>query len=422
MEYILIVSLLLGPLLHFKVAASYHFIILGIFIYIILNFLKNNSKIKLSKLKQLPMLRFIIMWSVYSIFSLIWSVDKTLTLKYSYNIGLLLLLFLVVQYLVDSESKFYKIANFMVFILAIVNLIGVWEIVTGNHIMPNYLDNPVRLRLLKYTPGGFFMNPNDNATYIFQLLPFSMLSISNANKKVRLFAKINMVLSPVIIAATGSRTILILFFAILIPFILKRVSKISIKRTLITFISLTIILIIFVKVPIVNDAISNALSEIRITKLLTSVKEEGESGNVRINLTLNSIRMMIDTYGFGVGAGNHRVLMPDYSSNYYYTGSVSVAHNLLAELLADYGIFIFILFIFSVIKSIKILKLIYRNGPEKNQKTTYILMVANIIFVVAAIGSSSIIQIPTLWILLALTNVYQNINLKFIHRNTYSVK
>jgi len=411
MAYLLIISILLGPLIYLKVAASFHFVILGSFVYIVLNMLKNNTKIKISKLRRLPMLRFFLFWISYSVFTLLWASDKMLVFKYSYNIGLLFLVFVIFQYSINTPTKFYKILNFMVLVLTLINFIGIWEIMTGNHILANYLENPARARMLRFTPGGFFMNPNDNAMYVLQILPFSLINFYNEkNYKIKYLSRLNIFLSPIIIAATGSRTMFILCIIMLFLFALPNLKKKSIRRIFTLSIILLIITTISINIPLVNKTISKATDEVRISNLMQSIYEEGGSGNIRVNLTLNSIKMMINSYGFGVGAGNHRVLMYEYSSNYYYTGTVAAAHNLLAEILADYGIFVFALFVFSILKSIKILNIKRKNYTVRNQKIAYILLISNVIFVIAAIGSSSIIQIPALWIMLALTNTYLNLD------------
>lgn len=411
MAYILVISVLLGPLIHLKVAASFHFVILGSFVYISLKMLRNNSKIRISKLKRLPMLRFFLVWVSYSLFTLLWASDKMLVLKYSYNIGLLLLMFIVLQYSVNTQVKLYKIMNFMVLVLTFIIIIGVWEITTGNHILANYLDNPARARMLRFTPGGFFMNPNDNAMYILQILPFSLINFNNRrHNKIKYLSRFNTFFTPIIIAATGSRTMFILCIIMLFAFTLPYFKRKSIKRIFTLSIMLLIITTISINIPFVNRTITKATDEVRISNLMQSIYEEGGSGNIRVNLTLNSIKMMINSYGFGVGAGNHRTLMQEYSSNYYYTGTVAAAHNLLAEILADYGIFIFMLFVLSILKSIRILDKKRKNCTERNQKIAYVLLISNLVFVIAAVGSSSIIQIPALWMMLVLTNIYLNLD------------
>ena len=108
--------------------------------------------------------------------------------------------------------------------------------------------------------------------------------------------------------------------------------------------------------------------------------------------------MCLQTVGLGVGAGCHRVVMNEYSKNFYNVGHVSVAHNFLIELLADYGIFVFIFFFLSMFYFIRKLKYLQNNLKNCNDRNlAFFLKWSVLLFPIGAISSSSMMQLTSLW-------------------------
>ena len=89
--YITIVSTILSSVLYVGVASLYHFCIAIAFIIA-----WNHKNLRLENIcKTNEMLQFMLIWFVYSIFSLIWAPDKKLCIQYIYYILLIFLYFCV---------------------------------------------------------------------------------------------------------------------------------------------------------------------------------------------------------------------------------------------------------------------------------------------------------------------------------------
>jgi teichuronic acid biosynthesis protein TuaE len=291
----------------------------------------------------------------------------------------------------------------MVLILFLCNIISIWEVVTGNHLVKDYLSTPLRQRLLQFVPGTFYRNPNDFATFVIQAIPFSLYHTMSRKKMIRMIAIFNIVASFFSVIAAQSRTqiiLLILIYVCAAIFMDKR------KLLGISVLLLLGVVIIYNVYPAFKELVDEGLVSISAGEIASSAEDGGSLGT-RMALLKNAGYILLDTMGFGAGAGCHRVIMSEYAARYNNTGGTLVMHNLLGEIFVDYGIFIGIAFIITLVISIKKLFIIGRYAQEKKiRQFSFFLSVSLGVFVICGISSSSILQLTSLWMTICFASAF----------------
>lgn len=394
--YLLVIATLIGPMIYLGVASLYHFVVLGLFLIVL------YKGINTADLKTDIML-FLTLWMAEALISVLWAPDKMLALQYVYYIFLIFATCILFHYMLNNDNLI-AFAHFMVILLLVCNLIAFWEMSTGNHLVKGYLSSPIRLRLLKYIPGGFYRNPNDFATFIIQIVPFSFMGISSQKTGIRVISVFNLVASFFTICATQSRTQILIILAMCLMFVL-----IFHKKDLIKFgiLIITVAVVLYLAYPEFNNLIDNALESVSGESLVSDVASEGGSLGIRINLLKNAGHILLDTFGFGVGAGCHRAVMGEYAAMYFNTGSVRVMHNLLGELFTDYGLIVGILFVLALIRSCCSMFRIYRSDRAYNVRLLAIMLASSLgMFILCGMSSSSILQLSSVWLTVCFSSAF----------------
>lgn len=394
--YLLVITTLIGPIIYLGVASLYHFVIMVFFMLVIYKGM-NTAYLKTD------IMLFLALWFSESLISVIWAPDKMMAMQYVYYI------FLIFAVGILFHSFLYKgnivaFSHFMVIVLLVCNLVAIWEMTTGNHFYKDYLSDPNTVHLYQYVPGGFYQNPNDFATFIIQVLPFSFMCISSKKLFVRVVALLNLVLSFVTICATGSRTQMLIAIMMYVFFVV-----VYNKKALMKYLSVFVIVFVglYFAYPDFQDVVNEALESLSGEALLTSATTDGASLNIRLNLLRNGAIMLYDTIGFGVGAGCHRSVMSTYSSMHYNTYKVLPMHNLTAEIFVDYGVFIGVLFLAALIKSCFALFRIFRTNEDKDIRFLAIMLAFSMgMLILCGVSSSSILQLTSIWMTFCFTSAF----------------
>lgn len=393
---LLVITTLIGPMVYIGFASLYHFLVLGL---LVVALLKGFN----TAIFRTDIMAFLVLWFLEALISVLWAPDKELALQYVYYIFLINGVCVIFHYFLRRDNL-KTFSQFMIIVLFVCNLIGIWEMTTGNHLVKNYLSTPSRLHLMKYMPGGFYRNPNDFATYIIQAIPFSFVSIGSSKRWVRILSSFNIVAAFIVICATQSRAQILLLLGMCIFFMLVNRKGIVIKFAL--FVCLFGIILYFIY-PEFNNLVDNALQSITSESLAANAAAEGSSVSIRINLMKNAGFILLDTFGFGIGAGCHRAVMADYSAQYYNVGAVRVMHNLPVEIVADYGILVGVLFIIIIVKSCKQLVRIYKSQEDESVRLLAIMLAFFMGgFILCGMSSSSILQLTSVWMMFCFTSAF----------------
>lgn len=385
---VLVITTLIGPLVYLGFASLYHFVVLALLLMVL------YKGVNTAQFKTEIML-FLVLWLAEAVISVVWAPNKTMALQYVYYIFLIFSICILFHcYL--SKDNLTAFSQFMVVVLFICNLIAVWEMYSGNHLVEGYLSDPVRLRLLMFVPGGFYFNPNDFATFIIQALPFSLMCISSKKIPIRIMAIGNFILSIVTVCATQSRTQMIIISMMYVFFILVFNKKALLKYG--TVLTVVAIVLYFVYSGF-RDVINAAIESLSEGSILSSATTTGASLNIRLNLLKNAAIILYDTLGFGIGAGCHRAVMEAYSSQYYNTSDIVIVHNLAAEIFVDYGVIVGIVFLIAIYRSCFQLIRIYKKNTDSDVRLLAIMLAFSLgIFIFCGVSSSSILQISSLWV------------------------
>lgn len=377
-----------GPMVYLSVASAYHFVVLGIFAYTLV---KHKFSIKMPKNS---IIRFFNVWLILAFVSNIWSPSKKISMQYTYYIFLIWAMVYIFSVYFKREML-PNLIKVMVVILAILNGLAIWEVFTGEHINPGYLDDPDALQILLNMPSTFFFNPNDFATYVVQIIPFNLAGISSDNKLIKNIAMINVPFSVFSIFAAEARTQMIVIFVILVIYVIVLPSKKDIFKIAVG-ITLGVVLLTYVY-PDMRAVLEAGMKSISGGEIEKSAGTGSMA--VRIALLKNGAIMLMNSFGIGVGAGCHRILMPDYSLQYNFTRGIEPMHNFLGELFVDYGVIAGVSFVVVVLNTIVKLVKIRKKIDNKSEKVFFLMLVVDVlVFVVSAMCPSSVIQLPSMWI------------------------
>lgn len=393
---VLAITTLVGQMIYLGFASLYHFVIIGLFALVLIK--KRYINIR----NTTAIMKFFLLWVFEAICSVVWAPSKELAMQYVYYIFLMMAMCFLFHHYINKES-IEGFAVVMVAILFLCNVIAIWEVVTGNHLVKDYLSTPLRQRLFQYVPGTFYRNPNDFATFVIQAIPFSLYLAMSHKKIIRMVAIFNVVASFFSVIAAQSRTQIILLILIYVCSAIFMDKK---KLLGISVLLLLGVVVIYNIYPAFEELVDEGLMSISVGEIASSTEDGGSLGT-RIALLKNAGRILLDTMGFGAGAGCHRVIMSEYAARYNYTGGILVMHNLLGEIFVDYGIIIGIAFIITLVISIKKLFIIGRYVQEKQiRQFSFFLSLSLGVFVICGMSSSSILQLTSLWMTICFASAF----------------
>ena len=351
----------------------------------------NNKFIKWS-------LIFFIIWSVYSLISIVMCKDINMFLINNFFLvaGTMSIFYLI--YAIKEEKQItiiYRIIEVVMFINCLYTL------------------------YLKYKNigqfGGFYYNNNDMATVLLLAIPVEIYLIYFCKKNFFMILRVAILLLYLItFMLLDSRAnvigLLIEIIVYFIGFIIIKKEKI-LKSKLLKYGLITCsIVILFVGCNIAVKEIGKISFKPNYTNL--------NSNNVRINLILNGLEFYKTSPFIGLGAGN----LDYYLANnaIYPTNGITKMHNLYLEILVTYGIFIFIAYlIFYFGMCFKLLKAWLNSKINIGNKINILtLLVFWTNFAFSCISSSSNFSKEWLWVLIGITlasiKIIDNINLKII--------
>ena len=359
-----------------------------LWLLLVLGILINKGKLNISHIKVKHYLLFLAFWLVYAVLSLAWAADKVEAIREIIFLlmGVSLIFFVVFHF--NNLMYFKRLYNLWLLILLALIGIGLWEHTTGSHLSVSGLAGaPERL---SYAPTGVFYNQNDYATYLALSVPFVLAFIRyNGGLIKRLLGLAILVLSLYLVVVTFSRAnYLAIFLGVAFWFLVLLKVKNKLK---VLALSGLVVLLLFVAFPTWTQDIFGIVN-VQLGSLAAVMTANSEAGSVavRLNLIKNSLIFLVNSCGFGVGAGN---------AEYYLITNV---HNWWAEILVQYGVFVFagyVLFYLGLL--VKLYKAYGRLADTSEKMMCEALLVGLVVFFLASISSSSIMAIGAQWIFFA---------------------
>lgn len=375
-------------------------IIILMVIGLLIRLLLKNGKITfINKDESNYSIMVMISWLIYAMISLGWVKDYGDWFRALYFISLGVLCIILYSRIFKTTDDILVVFRLLSIMAIVHNVIGWYEINTGNYI---FLSTGIEQYVRNNYPVSMFNNTNDFA--LFMLMSIFFLYVCAVNSKNVLWKIINIITifsSAYLLIITGSRANILGFVLAFSLYIYMSMKNKSGRRTM-----LTILILLFIFILINPNALQSYI--IMINQNFNSDLVFG-SDSVRINLIKNGFEFLLNTFGFGTGAGNIEYWMENYGT--YYTGGIVNIHNWWMEILTGYGIVIFVLYITFYLRLFRSLYRKYRTTKDKKNMTISLaLMCCMAGFVIGSISSSSNISSEWLWVFWAVAIAFQGIS------------
>lgn len=363
-----------------------------------------NTFLKSEYTKVKEYLLFFVIWIMYSLLFLNCSLDQTSGIKYIIYLVIYMLMLICYLHYIKNIQQIKNIFKIWHYFLVITIIIAIWEINTGQHLsVSGYNKTP---DLIFHIPTTVYGNSNDYATFLAISLPFVLFQVQcQKNIFYKLFFLFISFAIIFLILTIGSRANIVSVGIAFILYVVLSNRKFKIK-TFIVLAFITLISIIYFQE--ILDDIFFMMNNNLISLIDPVERSTNDSNIVRMNLVYNSIDFLSQTYGFGVGAGNAEIWMEKYGL--YDTRGITNPHNWWIEILVNYGLFIFVLYVIIYIRLIYQLFEIFLKSKDINQQeTAKVLFISLVTFSFASISSSSVMGFMPQWILIILSIVSINI-------------
>lgn len=341
-------------------------------------------------------------WLSWGLLSLIWTPDLKSGASDMANLLFYLLLVFGMFNLRAYEPACLKAVCYgWVGAYAVSGSVAVWELATNNHLSGYWIDETMRHKTVEFATVSFFNNPNNYGAFIVLSVPFLWWALRTTQRKINQFLLLIFILSaPVFLITTGSRIALVGFIAQAIFITLTGRSKI--KRIVLIAITGAVI---FITISALYE--KRAGNVIEIMRLFEGTSNDS-SFEVRFNLLRNGVLMLRDSWGIGFGAGSYESVA-ESSYTYYPTGGIINSHNFFIQILSEYGVLIFIYFIYWYFGLFAAAFRSWRKGRHTivSDQSIYaeVLMIGLTGYVFASLCHSSYMKEMTNWTFLATLNV-----------------
>ncbi|NOZ73211.1 MAG: hypothetical protein GXP38_15110 [Chloroflexi bacterium] len=286
-----------------------------------------------------------------------------------------------------------------------------WELVTGRHLPSYYLSHLPSYAVPRIT--GTLGQPNNLGAFLVLVYPFLWLSYRRTERPLLRWMQLALIVTvPVLLVFTASRLAMLAFFlqmAILGFFaVLPPRRHLSVLAVVVVSVGILLTGLLNPSTDINRklDAASYELHRMEAGKETVIPGEDESRENIgesrperilsiqqRINLLLNGLWLTKVTFGRGVGPGGFA---------YYQTNKITPypvinpdPHNFWIEVLSQYGILVFVLFLAWYLSLYRVV-LKYRHSG-----LAIILLMALVGYIFASAANSSYIAQQTNWIFLA---------------------
>jgi len=346
-----------------------------------------NANIKVGKY-----LLFLILWLVWALASILWIAGWGETFKWIESLICGFVMIILSLLFLGNEKTIKNIPYLWIALNLLVIVIGIWESRTGMHLSASRY-----IGTRETYPTATFYNPNDFATFLCLSVPFLFFLIRQSKRHLpKVLGLALIVASFYFIILNASRANIIAFLLIIgLIFLLagwraklKFISLGLLTTGLIVPLSLTLIL-------------GNNPTYLEMLQRITSITDLSDPENiVRVDLVRNGLIFLQNSHFLGVGVGNFEYLM--VNNPVYYTWGIINAHNWWLEILVDYGVLIFSLFLVFYIGLLGNLFHIFRNSRNQTLReaslATFISLAA---FSISCLSSSGLSNKMFIWFLFA---------------------
>lgn len=338
----------------------------------------NNKMIRRS-------LIFLVIWTVYSILSIVKSKDigNYIIINFFFVAGTFTIFFAC--NVINSEKQIIRIFKIIEFTM----IINCCYTIFLNMIKQGQI-------------GGFYFNNNDMATVLLIAIPIEIFLLCHSKKFIEIIFRCATLMGYMyIIYILDSRAN---FIGLIIEIIIYVLALGIVKRgAILKSKLLTVVVIMSVITSIFFGAkvMVSTFGKIKIKPNYTYLT----SNTIRVNLILDGLELMKQNPILGVGAGNIDTYLENEAP--YPTKGITKLHNLYLEILVSYGIIVFIIYIiFYAAMCIKLFKRLFQNENMSDVMMDLTFLVFWGSFIISCISSSTNLTKEWLWLLVGITLGY----------------
>lgn len=303
---------------------------------------------------------FIFFW-LYAGLSMLWTNDPGEGFKaLAYHIVHFVLFLEIIVFAKFANNPLKTISFSWVLAVAGTLVIAIWEIATDNHLALSKFDSGMQMIgegevLVQRFASVTFGNYNGYVTYLCFAFPFLFYYLSTSSKTQKVFTFFVILLAFATILYNASRGGLV-SFAIMVFLYTMRPPKMTLKLAVVG-------IFVLIVAPFLIQHGSTIFAVISMRAKDGGLFED----SIRSQLAKDSLSIFLDSFGLGVGVSGLPGALKKMGS------FVTIPHNMFLELLVEYGIVFFVIFILYIIK----LFLVGRKNPlNQCHIVTYLFILA----------------------------------------------
>lgn len=438
---LLVSSQLLGNLfykLSFSVGIVINFqrvVTVLVLAYCVLQFFKKKVNFKSFNFESKMIFFFFAFWIFYACVLLLFVRDKYAGMSEILDLIQIGIIILAMILLVRDERSFRAVITTVKFCSAVLVLVYFIQLIYHQNFGFNrfatkdFLDYAIKFDLMPL-PTTVFFNENDMCSVLVIAAVFFIFDMLDTNDTFKIFYNYTMVFLIFLITGISNARIselgtLFCFIFIIFFLIIKRKNEETFKRNMILSCSGLAVTALITgalgeRLGVILCDIEDFFEGLRV-RLISSIpnalsiragilpafsdfsgldQKDIEIGvtrssfTVRIALIKEGLIMLKDSWFFGVGPAAFK----DNISNIYLTKGLTNPHNLWIEILAQYGILIFVPFCFIFFKTMFRFAKSAFSPKTKTNSISVMMLLAAISFVISTIPPSSCLSLYPMWI------------------------
>lgn len=330
---------------------------------------------------------FFLFWYLYGLASIFWAKDPSAATRQMFYFSFYLFMIFAVFHLVTTKKQWENLIHHLLIISYFITSIALIEIIFAIHLPTSHYFGVANVHLATST----FFNENDLSFFYNMILPFLLLKISQSKLKLVNFYTVVAISIFSILYINDARLALLTTILEILVFTLlkKRVWLKNVKQKWVAFLgAMTFLIGSFI------------LLKEKIIFIYTQLITGTGSNAVRLNLIRDGLYMLKESNFIGVGAENFEV---NVHKDLFYTGRIINPHNWWIEILANYGLVVFIGYVVMVL--IIIVKL-WKVYVHTNQGYALVLFVMWIGFIFGCMAPSRLFYFNFVWFLYPLSVLF----------------
>ncbi len=279
---------------------------------------------------------FFIIWFVHSVASLLWTPDKINGVKYlCYNLSSYICFYSLYIFSKKANSPICSIILGWCVLFVITVPFALNEFINDVHLSVSVHDDSITIidassghRVFRKYASVTFGNLNNYSLTIIYCLPFALLGLLINNKHRALKIVIVAVMASILLFNASRGGLLCLVLSVIL-FLIYLFRNNQVKRW-------SLFALLFIVIAVIYHYSDIILSQIAGRMLESSLTDD----TARIRIIENALTVLSNSLGMGSGIGGLEL-----SLKYISSSDISATHNLFLELLCQYGIISFTIFI-----------------------------------------------------------------------------